>query len=261
MLLAKPTLAVDRRTPPIAHSLKSNWLIPAGLIALSIVPAVAGTLRLFQLSGGAAITAENARFFAAPLPVVAHILVVIPYCIVGAFQFAPALRRRRRGWHRAAGRILAPLGLVAASTGLWMAHFYPWPAGDGEMLYVLRLLFGSAMAVSILLGLKAIRRRDYASHGAWMTRGYAIGLGAGTQVLTHVPWFVFVGGKPGELPRGLMMGAGWVINVAVAEWIIRRRRARRAATDDRSAGGVVARGGLAEPLNSKPSDQRVPTHR
>lgn len=55
-----------------------------------------------------------------------------------------------------------------------------------------------------------------------MTRAYAIGLGAGTQVLTHLPWFLLVGGTPGELPRGVMMGAGWVINIVVAEWVIRR---------------------------------------
>ena len=29
-----------------------------------------------------------------------------------------------------------------------------------------------------------------------------------------------------DLPRGLMMGAGWVINVIVADWIIRRRNTR-----------------------------------
>ena len=214
------------------HSTRSDWLVPAGLIALSLVPSISGTLRLTQLAGGAAITPENARFFAAPLPVVVHILAVIPYCFVGAFQFAPAFRRRHRGWHRAAGRILAPLGLIAASTGLWMAHLYPWPEGDGEAVYILRLVFGTAMAMSIVLALIAIRRRDYASHGAWMTRGYAIGLGAGTQVLTHLPWFVLFG-TPGELPRGFLMGAGWVINVAIAEWIIRNGRTR---TSMRNAG-------------------------
>jgi hypothetical protein len=56
-----------------------------------------------------------------------------------------------------------------------------------------------------------------------MTRAYAIGMGAGTQVLTHLPWFILMDGKPGELPRAVMMGAGWVINVVVAEWIIRRK--------------------------------------
>ncbi|MCA9755911.1 MAG: DUF2306 domain-containing protein, partial [Candidatus Eisenbacteria bacterium] len=51
---------------------------------------------------------------------------------------------------------------------------------------------------------------------------YAIGLGAGTQALTHLPYFVFVG-RPDETARGFLMGAGWVINVIVAEWILRRR--------------------------------------
>ena len=219
-------------------STRSDWLIPAGLIALSLVPAIAGTLRLAQLASGAAVTAENARFFASPLPVVLHIPAVIVYCILGAFQFAPGFRRRRRGWHRAAGRILAPCGLLAALSGLWMAQFYPWPPGDGQVVYMERLVFGSAMVVSIVLALLAIRRRDYGSHGAWMIRGYAIGLGAGTQVLTHLPWFVLVGAHPGESPRAVMMGAGWVINVLVAEWIIRKGRARRGTTVF-SPGGTV----------------------
>jgi len=31
-----------------------------------------------------------------------------------------------------------------------MAHFYPWPEGDGERLHLLRLVFGSGTAVSIV---------------------------------------------------------------------------------------------------------------
>jgi uncharacterized membrane protein len=207
-------------------SRRADWLIPALLILLGLVPAAFGTARLAELASGADVTAANARFFAQPLPVVLHIAVVIPYALLGAFQFSPGLRRRRRHWHRAAGRVLAVCGLVAALTGLWMAHFYPWPEGDGDIVYLERLVFGTAMAVSIVLALRAVRRRDFVSHGAWMIRGYAIGLGAGTQVLTHLPWFVLVG-KPGESSRAVLMGAGWVINVVVAEWIIRQGRARR----------------------------------
>jgi uncharacterized membrane protein len=205
---------------------KRDWLIPASLIALSMVPAVAGTVRLAQLAGGAEITPENARFFAAPLPVLLHIPAAIVYSILGAFQFSPGFRRRNRGWHRAAGRILIPCGLLVALSGLWMAHFYPWPQGDGQLVYVERLVFGSAMVLSIALGVDAIRRRHFSSHGEWMIRAYAIGLGAGTQVLTHLPWFLLIGGKPGELPRAVMMGAGWAINAVVAEWIIHKRQAR-----------------------------------
>ena len=44
------------------------------------------------------------------------------------------------------------------------------------------------MTASIILGFKAIRRRDVAQHRAWMTRAYvlALALGAGTQAFTIV---------------------------------------------------------------------------
>jgi uncharacterized membrane protein len=203
----------------------SEWLVPAALIALSLVPVVAGAFRIVQLAGSAEVTPENARFFASPLPVVLHILSVTLYSILGAFQFAAGFRRRRPRWHRRAGRLLIPTGFIAALSGLWMTLFYPWPEGDGEILFVLRLVFGSAMVLSIVLGVAAIRQRDFAQHGAWMIRAYAIGLGAGTQVFTHLPWIVLFG-TPDEFPRALLMGAGWVINLVVAEWIIRKQLTR-----------------------------------
>lgn len=204
---------------------RKDWLVPALLVLLSLVPSVAGVARVAELARGGPVTEGSARFFAMPLPVVLHILAVIPFSIVGAFQFSPGLRRRSLRGHRAAGRILAPLGLVVALSGLWMTFGYPWPAGDGVALYVQRIIFGSAMAVAVLLSLNAIRRRNFAAHGAWMTRAYAIGLGAGTQVLTHLPWFILFG-KPGEASRAVLMGAGWVINVVVAEWVIRKGKLR-----------------------------------
>jgi len=80
------------------------------------------------------------------------------------------------------------------------------------------------MVVSIVLGYAAIRRGDVIRHRAWMMRGYAIGLGAGTQVLTQLAGALIVG-PPSELSGALLMGAGWVINLAVAEWAIRKRPA------------------------------------
>ncbi len=210
------------------------WLVPAGLVLLSLVPAVAGTSRLAELAGDPEVTAANERFVTMPLPVVLHLLGVIPFSILGAFQFSAELRRRYRGWHRKAGRLLVALGLMAALSGLWMTLVYPWANNDGQAVYVMRLLFGSAMVASILAAVDAIRRRDFAAHGEWMIRGYAIGMGAGTQVLTHLPWFILVG-TPDELPRAVMMGAGWVINVIVAELVIRSARGRRERPAARTA--------------------------
>lgn len=209
------------------HTRRSDWLVPAGLIALSLVPAIAGTARLAQLGGGT-VTSDNARFHAAPAPIVLHVVAAVIYSILGALQFSPGFRRSHRRLHRHAGRLLIVLALVAASSGLWMTLTYPWPAGDGVVVYIERLVFGGAMVLSLLLGIDAIRRRRFAEHGEWMIRAYAIGLAAGTQVLTHLPWFVLMDVAPGATARGVMMGLGWVVNVGVGEWVVGRGREEEA---------------------------------
>ncbi|MCU1517740.1 MAG: hypothetical protein JWQ75_2461 [Pseudarthrobacter sp.] len=198
---------------------KAQWRVPAGLILLSLIPVIAGAARLTELTGSAAITPQNARFFASPLPVVVHIVSVTAYSMLGAFQFVPALRGRR-GWHRTAGLVLIPAGLLTALTGLWMSAFYPLP--DGVTDVPLRLLFGSAMLASLILGIRAILLRDFVRHGVWMTRAYAIAVAAGTQALVIAPWMLIVG-PPSELVRALLMGLAWVINLLVAEYVIHRR--------------------------------------
>lgn len=218
----RPPTAPTTHKRPARRRARADWLVPAGLVLLSLLPALAGSARLHELATGAELTEQNARFLAAPLPVGIHIVSAVLYSILGAFQFSPGFRRRNRRWHRIAGRVLLPAGLLVAISGMWMTLTYPWPAGDGVLVFVERLVFGSAMLVALVLGVQAIRRRRFVAHGEWMIRAYAIGLGAGTQVLTHLPWFLIAEGWPGELPRGLMMGAGWVINLAVAEWLIRR---------------------------------------
>ncbi len=210
------------KAPATAGSV--GWLVPAGLLLLGALPVAAGALRLTQLSGAADIMPANPRFSALPLPVVVHIVSATVFASLGAFQFAAGFRRRRPGWHRAAGRLLVACGLLVGLSGLWMTLFYARPEGTGDLLFGLRLVFGSAMVVSIALGVAAILRRDVNSHRAWMTRGYAIGLGAATQMLTLMVGEI-VAGRPGELSHGLLMGAGWVINLAVAEWAIRKRSA------------------------------------
>lgn len=51
-----------------------------------------------------------------------------------------------------------------------MALFYALPPSDGLILLILRLVFGTGMLASILLGILALMRRDYTTDGAWMTR-------------------------------------------------------------------------------------------
>jgi hypothetical protein len=217
-----------QKTKAPAKAGLAEWLVTAGLILLAVIPVLAGIVRVGQLTVGVEttpVTPENARFFAMPLPVILHIVGVSVYALVGAFQFAPGIRLRYPRWHRRTGWLLVPSGLAASLSGMWMAHFYPWPAGDGEVLYAMRLLFGFVMTLALILAVLAVRRRKFAQHGAWMIRAYAIGMGAGTQVFTAIVWALLVG-TSGEAARNVIMGSGWIINLVIAEWIIQRRLTR-----------------------------------
>ncbi|MGC7102692.1 DUF2306 domain-containing protein, partial [Amycolatopsis lurida] len=220
--LAATMKALPQKGFTVTSSRRPGWLLPTGLVLLSLVPAVAGVSRLTQLGSGV-VTEDNARFFAMPIPVVLHIIGATVFCLLGAFQFAPRFRAKNRGWHRVAGRIVLPCGIIAALSGMWMTLFSELPAKDGTLLGVFRIFFGAAMAASLVLGFLAVRRRDFAQHRAWVMRGYAIGLGAGTQVFTLLPWALAFG-TPGVITHALLMAAGWMINLAVAEHVIRRTR-------------------------------------
>lgn len=201
--------------------------IVAALLLLGMLPLFFGAFRLTELAGGPAILPADARFSASPLPVALHIVTASVYTLLGVFQFAPEFRRRRPRWHRAAGRLLVLCGLLVGLSALWMTLLYPVKAGTGELLYAFRLLFGSAMVVSMVLGFTSIRRGDVIQHRAWMARGFAIGLGAGTQALILMVWEMIIG-PPSELSHDLLMGAAWVVNLVIAEWVIRKRPAPRA---------------------------------
>jgi uncharacterized membrane protein len=193
-----------------------------GLLMLTTVPALGGASRLFMLSTGTGATVENARFFDQPLPVVFHILAATVFGVLGALQIPSGLYRRRLSRHRTIGGILVVAGLATAGSGMWMARFYPWPEFDGIALSIMRLAVGSIMAVSLVLAVRAIRGRAVSAHGRWMLRAYALAMGAGTQVFTSIPLLV----RPeliNTTTRALTMGAAWMINVLIAEWVITRR--------------------------------------
>lgn len=212
-----------------ARKTQTPWWVPAGLILLSVIPLTFGAIRLSQLMSGAEITPDNARFFESPSPVVIHIISSAIYALLGAFQFVSRLWTRGIKWHRWVGRLLVPCGLFVGLSGLWMTLFYPRPEGASDLLFFFRLFFGSGMILSITLGFISIRRRDVAQHQAWMTRAYAIGMGAATQVLTGMVGALILG-EVNEFENALLMGTAWVVNLAIAELSIRRSPIKQTRT-------------------------------
>ena len=216
-----------------------SWPLPTALLLLVLVPALAGTFRVVQLMGGPELIPADVRFAAFPLPLIVHIVAAIVFAVVGAFQFVPRFRRNHRRWHRIAGRVVFGAGLLVAGSALWMTLFYAADPDSGSLLYVLRLVFGSAMGVCLVLGVTTIRRGDVVAHRACLISAYAIGMAAGTQAITGGISEALFGA--GVLQGDLAKASGWVINLAVAAWVIRRqdgsgsssrsaRASRRAAT-------------------------------
>ena len=195
--------------------------MPTLLLLWALVPAGGGIYRVLSLAIGADVTAANQRFFDAPVPVLLHGVSCALFAFTGAFQFTAAGRRNAKR-HRRRGTVFVPSALIVAATGLWMEATYELPAHDGVLLSWFRALSGTAMLTTALLGVRALLRREFASHGAWMLRTYALGMGAGTQVLLFLPWALIVG-EATVTQRAWLMGAGWGLNVLVAEVLISRR--------------------------------------
>lgn len=193
------------------------------LFVFSFIPVVGGVLRIIEIGGGPAIAPENPRIVADPLPAMFHLLGSIPFCILGAFQFLPRIRQRTPKWHRCNGWVVVVGGIVSAISGLWMTHVYTLPIElQGSLLYFVRMVIGSAMIASILLGLAAIRRGHVHFHKACMIRAYGIGQGAATQALMGLVWIALSGEEPIGFTRDVMMTSAWVVNLAVAECVIQK---------------------------------------
>ena len=114
-LVAKPQVELDLATgsdPGTRPALRrpgspggSAWRVPVALVVLSIVPVVAGSLRLLEITRGPQLLPVNPRIDAVPAPVVVHIVAAALYALLRAFQFSARLRRRRPDWHRRSGRL------------------------------------------------------------------------------------------------------------------------------------------------------------
>ena len=197
-----------------------GWMI-AALIVFGLIPVALGIVHLATVAAGMDTSATALYFLRMPAPVALHVAGAAAYVLLAPLQFWPGFRRRAPRWHRASGRALVVAGLFVAISALWMTTSLPQQASAGSLLYAARLLFGTAMIASIALGFHAIRRQDVPAHRRWMTRGYAIGLGAATQIPVLMI-AEMLAGPPEDIARAILMAGSWMLNLVVAEWTLRR---------------------------------------
>lgn len=202
---------------------RSEWTLLAFILVYSFIPAVGGLIRVLELAGGPAIAPQNLRALSDPIPITLHILSSFLFCIVGALQFMPSIRRHHPATHRLIGRIIVVAGCISAASGLWMTHAYTFPKElQTNLLYWVRMVLGSLMIGLIVWAVIAIKSRNVFQHSASMLRAYAIGQGASTQAVLGIGLIVIFGIEPmGPLRDTIMVGA-WGLNLCIAEVLIRR---------------------------------------
>jgi uncharacterized membrane protein len=163
---------------------------------------------------------------------VVHVPTAATAMILGALQFVPRIRANRRR-HRAIGRTFLGLGTVAfALTGIPLALSTP----DGDLTRFGVLVPALLWPCLAVIAFRAIRNGDVPRHREWMTRLYAVTFFAITArmvtpllLLAQVPVLQsrYDGDVQAAVSASIPYGQwlGWIINLAVAELIIRRWRA------------------------------------
>ena len=188
----------------------------AAIVLLSVEIAIVSILKYFtDLMPPPEPVVANA--FANPYLAI-HVISGVVALLAGPFQFVARIRESRPAFHRAMGRVYFAASIVAAPSGLVLS--VGTTAGP-----VAGWGFGiSAVLVPLLawLGVRAAIDRRIDDHRDWMLRSYAIIANAITLRLM-LPAAGFMGiGFFTAYP--IIAWIGWITNLAVAEYVIRRRR-------------------------------------
>jgi len=166
---------------------------------------------------------------------VVHIFTAAVALVLGPLQFVPGVRARR-SVHRTIGRVYLFAGVLPSAVAT-----IPVAVWSGRLMTQLGLTTAAVLwLITGGLAYRAARRRDFTSHRDWMMRNYALTFLAVTSRVL-IPLFLLAQlpfsddpGLIGEkatsvIPVGQTIG--WIVNLAVVEIIIRRRRARPPQND------------------------------
>lgn len=166
---------------------------------------------------------------------VAHIATATVALVLGPLQFVPAVRARGRV-HRRIGRTYLLAGVLPSALAA-----VPVALLSGRPVTQVGLLVPAVgWLVTGGLAVRAIHRGDVAAHRAWMTRNYALTFLAVTARIV-VPLVLLAMLATGAVARADAATAvaslipvgqvlGWLINLAAAEVLVRRRRAMAAGS-------------------------------
>lgn len=155
-----------------------------------------------------------------------HVFTSIFLLIAGFTQFYNPLKSRFNKLHKATGKVYVIIILfLSGPAGLIMSLYANGGLLSQTAFITLSVLWIFFTAKAYL----AIRKRDFVSHGNFMIRSYALTLSALTLRAWKylLVWFI----HPHPMDAYMLVAwLGWVPNLLLAEWLIRKKLAKRIMT-------------------------------
>ncbi|HWH22275.1 MAG TPA: DUF2306 domain-containing protein [Allosphingosinicella sp.] len=152
-----------------------------------------------------------------------HVIGGVTALVVAPLQFLPKVRSRWPGLHRKTGRIYLAACAVGAPAGFMLAL----GTTAGPVAAVGFAIPAVLWALFTWVGWRAAVERRFDDHREWMLRSYALTATAITLRLM-LPASAFMGFE--FLPAYRVISwLGWITNLALFEYYIRRKRASAAA--------------------------------
>jgi hypothetical protein len=152
-----------------------------------------------------------------------HVFTSMLPLLAGFTQFAPWVLAKRPAIHRAMGRVYVfTVCFVTGPASLVMAFY----ANGGITSRIAFVILALLWLITTAMGWRRVLHRDFAKHREWMIRSYALTLSA----IALRAWkygIVFVFEPPPMDVYRIVAWLGFVPNLLVAEWLIRRRRRKR----------------------------------
>lgn len=154
-----------------------------------------------------------------------HVFTSMFALVAGFTQFFPGILRRAPRVHRWMGKAyVLNVCLITGPASLIMAFY----ANGGVSSRLAFLLLAIGWIGTTGAGWYHAIQRNWTSHQEWMIRSYALTLSAITLRVWKVSLVMLFEPRPMDLYR-IVAWLGFIPNLLLAEWLIRRWRTRRLA--------------------------------
>lgn len=200
-----------------------GWVLVALPVFFLVLPAMGRLASIVE--GKPPGDAGDVAFAEHPAVGLSHVVLGITMAVLVPVQLSRRVRERYPRVHRVGGWVFVLAAAVTVGSGLFMNVVFPPIGGLWKMVAIDLTSLG--FIVSLGLALRAIARRDVASHRAYMLRALAFGLAGGTAAVVLFPYYLVVG-QPGDTAVALGRWLSVLVDVAIVELVVLRRAPARA---------------------------------